>query len=162
LIYFVQSLNGGPIKIGFTVNLLTRLKNIQIYCGSTVVPVAFVDGDRSLERAIHRRFAHARSRGEWFNPTPDLIDFMRNLADHLVPGMVEVGPEYTAECERLGFIKHKLRLGEIAALIRGKNGKPWARQRLTGIINSVRVEQATIDAIAKGLGVKPSELTRED
>ena len=67
-IYFVQS-NGedGPVKIGYTAN--DAMKRVaELASGSPYETALLLDlpGDRALEKALHKRFAADRIRGEWF------------------------------------------------------------------------------------------------
>lgn len=75
-IYFVQSIRGGPVKVGFSKDPKTRLEEFQ--CGSPIrlrllatIPACFKDEPR-----IHSEIRGSRSHGEWFHPTWWLLDFM--------------------------------------------------------------------------------------
>lgn len=73
--YFVQSVNGGPIKIGFT----TRKPNERLAALQTGAPVelrivGLLAGNR--EREMHERFRDARLHGEWFTPSKQLVQFI--------------------------------------------------------------------------------------
>lgn len=70
---------GGRIKIGTTVDLAHRLTHIQ---GSNPLPVSVIwaiGGGRLTEKALHKEFAAERIRGEWF----DLSDQIRNFIDDM-------------------------------------------------------------------------------
>ncbi|WP_437310639.1 GIY-YIG nuclease family protein [Sorangium sp. So ce388] len=45
----------------------------------TLCVLATMDGDRSTEAELHRRFHSYRLSGEWFKPEPDLMDFIAIL-----------------------------------------------------------------------------------
>jgi hypothetical protein len=78
VIYFVQSIDGGPIKIGHTENLDVRLKQLQVHYARPLAVLATMAGDRAEEQAIHERFAHHRmGRMEQFRPDPEILDFIR-------------------------------------------------------------------------------------
>lgn len=76
-VYFIQAVNGGPIKIGIAVDVESRLETFQ--CGSPV-PLRIVGVIRgagiSTEQRLHRRFAAHRLHGEWFEPAAALLDFI--------------------------------------------------------------------------------------
>jgi hypothetical protein len=77
VIYFVRSGHAGPIKIGCSCNPDERIKSL---CTATSWPIermALMEGGPFLERQLHKRFAHLRIRGEWYDPGPDLIDFVQ-------------------------------------------------------------------------------------
>ena len=38
-----------------------------------------IDGGREAEWVLHRRFAHARIRGEWFRPVPELFEYIASI-----------------------------------------------------------------------------------
>jgi hypothetical protein len=77
-IYFIQSGEGGPIKIGRTrYDPIRRLKGMQTGSHETlhlrrVIPSPGEHG----EKAIHALFATARIRGEWFWPTKEVLAFI--------------------------------------------------------------------------------------
>ena len=72
VVYFVQAEN-GLIKIGSTKYLDDRLYSLR--CGSPVglELIASLKGDRTVEFALHTRFAEHRLHGEWFTPHPDIL-----------------------------------------------------------------------------------------
>lgn len=81
--YFVQSVEGGPIKIGYTSqDPETRLANLQTGSPTVLRIVGLISENR--ERELHEQFEKSRSHGEWFRPTKDLLDFIaKNASDTL-------------------------------------------------------------------------------
>jgi hypothetical protein len=82
-IYFAQAKTLGFIKIGAAADVVGRLKEIQTGCPDEVELLGVIrDLDCALRREgeLHRRFAKSRHRGEWFHPTDDLLDFIKNIA----------------------------------------------------------------------------------
>jgi len=74
MVYFVQQAGGvGPIKIGHTSILGTRLESLQAGSPVPLVMLGWLPGDNMEERALHRRFAKSRLHSEWFAPTPALL-----------------------------------------------------------------------------------------
>lgn len=78
-IYFLHASISQTIKIGTTTSFGARLRNLQtgspsrlIALSAIHVPVEF--GQR-VERAIHAKFSHLRTRGEWFRADPELVMF---------------------------------------------------------------------------------------
>jgi hypothetical protein len=77
MIYFAQEAGAdGAVKIGYVHNpmrLETRVKSLQTgnYRPLTVV-AELVHGAYETEKKLHRHFAEARLRGEWFAPTREL------------------------------------------------------------------------------------------
>ncbi len=80
VVYFVQSAMGGPIKIGITSDLEARMKVLQMCCPFVLRVLHAVRGvDRSFESALHKRFAHYRLHGEWFENTRELMELIEWL-----------------------------------------------------------------------------------
>jgi hypothetical protein len=75
-VYFIQSPNGGPIKIGTTKQLKTRLWSLSKEAGERLRVLAVMEGHCPEERLIHRCFAHLRVSGEWFTPAVELLAFI--------------------------------------------------------------------------------------
>lgn len=83
-VYFIQSGESGPIKIGTTMeHPLKRLRTLQ--CGSPVILrlIGVIDRPKRehKERALHRRFKALRCSGEWFRSDPELTDFIETNAE---------------------------------------------------------------------------------
>lgn len=81
MIYFVQPVAGGRIKIGRTVCLTKRLKQLCAQHGLALRVLAVLSGGALEESRLHRRFAHLRTRGnplgrEWFEPGQDLLSYI--------------------------------------------------------------------------------------
>lgn len=85
VIYFIQSENGGPIKIGRADDLAKRVVGLQTGRPDKLIVLAAVPGTVADERDLHDRCATIRETGEWFMPTKALIAFIRSLADGALP-----------------------------------------------------------------------------
>jgi hypothetical protein len=73
--YFIQGIDGGPIKIGKTKNLAERMWTMQTHHPVELICIGMLGGDR--EKEMHSKFAaFRRGRTEWFEPQPELIDFI--------------------------------------------------------------------------------------
>lgn len=75
MVYFVQGVDGGPIKIGYTTSMEADGRLAGLQCGSPVQlrVLHTVRGNQRLERELHVRFAVDRLHGEWFRPSDDLL-----------------------------------------------------------------------------------------
>lgn len=76
-IYFVQELEGGPVKIGLAADIDARMRALR--CGNwrELRVLAYVIGPSGLEKWLHRRLAHQCVAGEWFEPSDDLFRLLR-------------------------------------------------------------------------------------
>lgn len=88
IVYYLQSVDGGPIKIGQSTGAINRFLNIQ---NMSPVPLKVIGveslrtrTDPSIERTRHNQFAETRLHGEWFADTPELIEHIRTL-----PGKID-------------------------------------------------------------------------
>lgn len=79
-VYFIQAGNGGRIKIGFSPYPEQRIAYIQKYNGVELTTLACIPGTAGLEKAIHNILAEYRAHGEWFEPTPEVLDLVRRAA----------------------------------------------------------------------------------
>jgi len=79
-IYFIQCGDSGPIKIGVTVNLPARLRDLQASNPYELkVLTAIEKGSQKREWEIHGMFQHLRIRNEWFQPAQELLSFIDDV-----------------------------------------------------------------------------------
>ncbi len=80
-IYFLHDRITGTVKIGASTNPENRMKALQSSMPLDLVPIRYVrvlDGQRfEVERFLHEKFADLCVRGEWFQATPELLDYAR-------------------------------------------------------------------------------------
>lgn len=76
-IYFVKAGPDGPIKIGWTVNPQKRLEQLQTGSAVRLFILGTMEGSSVGESAFHKRWSRYRIRGEWFEPAPEIVDFVR-------------------------------------------------------------------------------------
>lgn len=65
-VYFFKNEETGLIKIGESSNYIERVECLSSQNKTTLFLLGVMDGDYSMESAIHKRFSHLRSSGEWF------------------------------------------------------------------------------------------------
>lgn len=75
-IYAIQAGDVGPVKIGVTDSPADRIKTLQQGNHEELRGIAAWWDLKEVEKAIHREFAYARIRGEWFRPVPDLMEYV--------------------------------------------------------------------------------------
>ena len=79
MIYFIQQGIAGPIKIGKTEFVPTRMNDLQCANPETLRLVGLQDTDDYIERMLHDKFSKDRIRGEWFNPSPEIVNYINEL-----------------------------------------------------------------------------------
>lgn len=78
-VYFVQSVHGGPIKIGVAKNVTVRLNELQAAHPYELKVLAVLRGaGREKEQELHRQFAEHRLCGEWFEVSTRLLEVIQN------------------------------------------------------------------------------------
>jgi len=85
-IYFIQSGEHGPIKIGYSNKPARRVPELQTGNPKELLLRGVIPGDLTVERKLHERFEPARIRGEWFGREylPVIAAFAGGLADSMV------------------------------------------------------------------------------
>jgi len=83
VVYFVRSQN--LIKIGTSVCVEDRLKEIQKWCPYELELLATVPGTQAVEFAIQGKFVGCWSHGEWFNAEPPLLAFIDQIKNGEFP-----------------------------------------------------------------------------
>jgi hypothetical protein len=81
-LYFIQGDDGGPIKIGRTLDPARRITRLQTgYPFGQLRFIALVRAFRSSEASLHEFFAEHRIRGEWFAPGDSVLDVIEGFAN---------------------------------------------------------------------------------
>lgn len=139
MIYFMQPVDGGPVKIGCTENLQARHRQLEAEYGLSLVVLATLDGGRDEERALHVRFSHLRfGKTEQFRPGPELFEFIgRPILVGANPTAVEVIEAFRKNVISIrGTEAWRKWLGEYAA---------FRRVPVTSLIDQVLSEAAKRD-----------------
>lgn len=71
-VYMIEAVGLDRIKIGFTTDLIKRLRTIQTSCPAPVRLIAVIRGDRETERWWHDELRPFRAHGEWFHCGPEV------------------------------------------------------------------------------------------
>lgn len=72
-IYFIQEEADGPIKIGVAKQPADRIKQLQGANPRQLFLRGVKTGFVRDERALHKKLAASRIRGEWFKPAPEVL-----------------------------------------------------------------------------------------
>ena len=78
-VYFVLARSVGRVKIGFTVSMELRLRELQMGSPVELELLCEVRGCLQLESTILAIFDSYRCHGEWFEATPSLMEFIAHL-----------------------------------------------------------------------------------
>jgi len=74
---YVIGAGRGPVKIGWTTNLKSRLVKLQTGSPVKLRLLALAPGNRVDEARLHQLFAADRLTGEWFNRSSAVAKFMQ-------------------------------------------------------------------------------------
>lgn len=83
MIYFIAADEVARVKIGWSIDPVSRLKELQTGCPVALRIVAAVPGTYSMEQQLHVDFAKFRSHGEWFAMVPEIL---HRIAEMLASG----------------------------------------------------------------------------
>lgn len=81
LVYFIQCNSTKNIKIGKSINVHERMKQIKGMTPSGIDLLATIDGDTDVEANLHKKFNKYSVHGEWFKPSRELMDFIKSIQD---------------------------------------------------------------------------------
>lgn len=79
-VYFIQSGDDGPIKIGIADDPVTRLRHIQTGSPERLTLLGTLHGGQDREKVLHAYLAAFRHRGEWFKPCAEVLAVVPGLA----------------------------------------------------------------------------------
>lgn len=105
MIYFIEAVGAGLVKIGFTErDVQSRVRELQTGCPHHLRVMATVAGDLPDEGEMHRQFAHLRAGGEWFRLDDELRVFTL-LAKWVVPRVDELSDRCDAVENRVDSLE---------------------------------------------------------
>jgi len=108
MIYFIRSYN-EYIKIGTSINVDDRLKDLQTASPKNLKVQAVLEGSYTTESGLHELFEKSRVRGEWFKYTEEIKWFIR--AVQMNPDMNNIYSLYR-ESQKMRIIAKAKRLGK--------------------------------------------------
>jgi hypothetical protein len=85
-VYFIQTVIGGPVKIGGTCDLLSRIKTLQSSCPFELKFVGIIKHCNAInvfgdEGSIHENLNAYRLHGEYFDDAPYLYKIINDCGD---------------------------------------------------------------------------------
>lgn len=78
-VYFIQSGEGGPVKIGYAIDVASRLSGNQVGNPVILKLLATCEGGKALERQFHKALGRIRLRAEWFEWHPALSTMVEEI-----------------------------------------------------------------------------------
>lgn len=78
-VYVVQNAHSKVVKIGYTKDLKTRLRQLQTACSHELTVIKTVEGGKDEESHIHLDLKKYRLNGEWFKWN----EFVKSYVDSL-------------------------------------------------------------------------------
>jgi hypothetical protein len=86
-LYFLKD-EGGSIKIGISNDVIKRILDLTTAMKQRIDIVKVINNGGKYERVLHRQFEHIRQQREkkvdgyteWFDPTEELMEFIKNFS----------------------------------------------------------------------------------
>ena len=79
-VYFIQCSITKRIKIGIAENVATRYYKLNAMSHTRLGIVLVIDfGGRELEQHLHRKYEKYRVKGEWFEESKEIVDFIEDI-----------------------------------------------------------------------------------
>jgi hypothetical protein len=163
VVYFVQAVDGGPIKIGHSVDVERRIGQLEADFKRKLAVLAVIPGGRIQEREIHDRFSHLRlGKTEQFRPAQDLLDFIgRPLLVSVNPELVEAMDSEPSGCSAVRIRSDVAAKARIAASYEGESITDLLSNLLdpllTKLINDGHARISKMSPGPKGKRSDPSE-----
>jgi hypothetical protein len=105
----------GLVKIGRAVYYAERVEQVRSMSPvDTQVVCAFVGLHHEMD--LHRRFAHLRTKGEFFSYTPELREYLRSRPDAVTHEQALAASRYTQRRARRRQVTSKLTESQTGAL----------------------------------------------
>ena len=80
-IYFLRNEITRNIKIGFSMDVEKRIKDLQTSNDSELKLLKYVKGTLKQEKAIHIAFSYLNLRGEWFRSSRELLTYINRVSN---------------------------------------------------------------------------------
>lgn len=79
-VYVIGSLIKNVCKIGYSKNPVSRLKSLQTGCPYKLQFLLIINGNRTTEKQLHRKYRRYKSNGEWFHFREELKRSVEEIA----------------------------------------------------------------------------------
>ncbi len=112
-VYFIQMGEDGPIKIGFTHNIVNRMIALRTASPYKLNLLYIADGDTEAETNLHGVYRHHRLEGEWFSNADEI---KRDIEAFKVLGFpVSAEPPPPGNGKTLRIVRWDTETGEIVS-----------------------------------------------
>ena len=140
IIYFIEAVGTGLIKIGKTKNVAARLRSLQTSNPHRLQVIKTISSDTLSEQELHRLFANQRMRGEWFVKDAELLTFINSTRDEGEPPADSMNSDETGW--RMGrdylFVHRLIAEGKLPAFLDAKGKYHVTKTALTEYLAKVR------------------------
>jgi len=139
MIYFIQSGNNGPIKIGYTdKEVKSRLSSMQTGNPLQIIVLGTIYGFQDEEKDLHEIFKNYKMDREWFYPHPYFIQCVDSIINKKT---------------KLKKLINRLNLTDKENLYIFKNGTLVGKQKIAGweqdMVDKAIVSLKSINRIGK-------------
>lgn len=95
VVYFINCLGTSFCKIGISVNVCSRISNIDVATPHRLIVLGLIDfGDyKEVERILHKSLSFFHIKGEWFNLTEEIQKEVCKIKDY--NGLMEFKGKYS-------------------------------------------------------------------
>lgn len=76
-VYFVMGVRTNLVKIGFSQDAFRRIRSVAQGCSESINADLVILGTRADEKALHKRFAKHRVKGEWFEDCDEITAYVK-------------------------------------------------------------------------------------
>jgi hypothetical protein len=155
LIYFIQSGKDGAIKIGFSIDPVSRMRDLQVAHPETLRLIFAIDGNHELEAALHVHFTEKRIRGEWFDlDSDDLNSVITKIINGTLALKSETRKENRKKVAKM-LLKEPSDLSIIVKIIESINGD---RAFSADIAREVDMTPKKLSTYLARFGIRPMNI----
>lgn len=78
-VYFMQGVNGGSIRIGYSINPVVTLKSLEKGYPDKLKILLVIPGDEDKAKELQEKFEHLKLKGGWYKPDKEIFDEIEHL-----------------------------------------------------------------------------------
>ena len=142
MIYFVQSGASPAIKIGTTVNINTRMRELQRYNPEKLNCLLVIHGGHGVEQILHSAFRADHIHCEWYRFSPQIVEAIAKLRDMPVSEI----PKFATALQSVADLKDQQQVQD------AKNRIPKIEESLKRAVQ-VAVERFGKKSVSEAMGI---------